>query len=168
MSESLVIVPQSRIDATLAYIDENPRMAHMRPLFLAVKDASVRLGFITPGRDESAFLRDDDTTIYLIGDDLHRSEGPMAFHKGTLRKAARASVGVVIVAGYPEPAVYAAAAAVAAGGRVLMQGDKQVNGSVIIVETQPYQERAWQDFLTRANPSLAVLMCTTTEGGPAC
>lgn len=167
MTATLTILPAEPIEAGLAHIESDPRLAHMRPLYLAMRDAGVRLAFILHG-DEPIELLTDQATIFLFGDDTDKARGPMAFSKKAVRAAARASVGAVIVAGAPDPAYYAIAAGTALGARVLMQGDEQVNGSVIIVETLPYQERAWADFLKRSNPSIAILICTTHEDAPAC
>lgn len=154
-----------------SYIDALPGTPaeHLRPLLIASRDAGIRLVFIDQGcKAEHEIKPDDPTSIYLVGDDLLTAQGPFAFRRKLIRNAARRSVGAIIVAAEAAVPVYAAAAAVASGGKALMQGDKQINGSVIIVETQPYQERAWGDFLKRANPLLAFLIVTTRPGGEKC
>ncbi|BBC00109.1 hypothetical protein [Bradyrhizobium elkanii] len=161
MSISLTGVPLDRL--TNAVNMSTGEAAHFRPLWLAVRDAGVAMMFVPQGNDDFSD-HEDRTTIFLIGDDLHTAKGPYGFHRKSLRAAFRKCVAAVIVACEPLPDAYAAAAAVAAGGRVLLQGDQQVNGSVAIVETQPYREREWKAFIEKTNPRISVLLCTTKEG----
>jgi hypothetical protein len=162
MSVPLIGVPPERL--TFA-IGESERIApHYRPIFLAVRDAGVLFMAVPQGHEDFTGL-ENTATIFVIGDDMETAKGPHGFHRKSLRVAFRKCVAAVIVACEALPDAYAAAAAVAAGGRVLMQGSEQVNGSVAIIETQPYREREWMDFIKKVNPSASLLLATTKEGG---
>lgn len=142
-------VPRDRL--TFA-IDNGPE--HWRPLMVAVRDAGVSLCVVSQG-GEAFRPPSDRPALVLMGDDMHTSQGPDAFHKSSLVRFVRRCSSAVIVASAPLVVAYAAAAAVAAGLRQ----------NVIIVETRPEHEADWKAALDAIKPTLSFILCTVEPAG---
>ena len=131
--------------------------AHLKAPLLAVRDEGVRFLFVAQG--PGAFdVPKDRPAIVLIGDDLHATLGPDAFHKRALRRYVERCKAAVIVACEPIPEAYSQAASWA----VLKRED------VLIVETRPEREAEWFDYIRLvASPGVKVLVATVPPAGNA-
>lgn len=82
--------------------------------------------------------------IALIGDDLFFAEGPAGFHLRSLRKLLGQAHFVSVMSGAPVAKAYQGAADIAGSGL-----------NVVLIETQPAEERSWLEFVYRHAPKAA-------------
>jgi hypothetical protein len=146
------VVPRSRLDAAI----ESGLGTHLRPIWIAVRDAGVACGIVPQG-GEAFDPPEDKPTIIIIGDDMLESLGPIAFHQPSLKRFVKRCRGAVIVACEPLLVAYATAAATAAGLRF----------NVVIVETRPEHEADWKQALDAINPDLNYILCSVRPEGHA-
>jgi hypothetical protein len=143
-------VPRERLTSVI----DSGLGSHLRPIWIAVRDAGVAC-CIVPQGGEAFDPSEDKSTIVIIGDDMLASLGPKAFHETSLKRFVKRCRGAVIVACEPVPLAYAAAASVAA-----------LCANVVIVETRPRHEADWKAALDAINPDLNYIICTVKpEGG---
>ena len=130
--------------------------AHLRPIWIAVRDAGIAC-CIVPQGGEPFDPPEDRPTIVILGDDMLESLGPAAFHGPSLTSFVRRCRGAVIVACEPVPLAYATAAGTAAGLRF----------NIVIVETRPEHEADWKHALDAINPDLNYILCSVRPEGCA-
>jgi hypothetical protein len=144
-------VPRERLTSVI----DSGLGAHLRPIWIAVRDADIACCIVPQGH-EPFDPPENKPTVLILGDDMMEALGPPAFHRPSLRRFIKRCHGAVLVACEPLPVAYGAAAATAAGLRV----------NIAIIETRPNQEAAWKTALDAINPDLAYIHCKVrSEGG---
>ena len=132
----------------------NNGAAHMRPLFVAARDAGIGLCLVPQGHH--AFdVPVDRPTVLLVGDDMHEAFGPDGFHRKSVRRFIRRCRSAVIVSCAPIVTAYAAAATTAAMGM-----------DTILIETRLEHEQNWRALIEKERPGISMLVATVQpEGG---
>ena len=141
--------------AGIAALIESGSSPHLHPIWIAVRDFGCRHGIVTANAGPFA-PPTDRPCILFIGDDLDGEppDGPLAFHRPSLRRYARTCRAAMIVATEPVVQVYAAAAREATVER----------RNVLIVETRLEKEADWYNCLLDVNPRLSITLSTSAAG----
>ena len=156
----------------MSVVEEHPNMErvkqslehgapHLRPVLKAMREGFCAFVFIPRGEFKFCLPKDKGPVIYLLGDDLRDACGPWGFHRPSIRRALAETTLAVIVASAPDPRPYAIAACAAMMSAVLPRDGARAPRDVLIVETRPEQEQAWEDFIWRERPGLQLVLCTT-------
>ena len=123
-----------------------PLAPHYLPLAAALR-CGVELAELGWARSLPRGFPLRDKWLVLIGDDLPDSLGPVAFDRGSLRRAPDAASHVVIYSGPPAVRAYEVAALAAV-----------IGGHVAIVETEPSRHKEWTSFAdAHAGPGVPFL-----------
>lgn len=133
-----VLVPPENARASIKR-DRAIRKSHLFPLFDACASFACSLLMVQQGCE--TFNLPQGPWIIAIGDDFHFAWGPAAFGDASLDAAIKAAAYCVLISSGPEPYPYRVAATVAARDR----------RNVLLIETQPYQQEAWQERVRRAH-----------------
>lgn len=127
-------------------VPDNAR--HLVPIWRAVADSDVT--FATVFQNDGRFtIPDARPAVVILGDDLDRARGPMAFSARSLRAFLPRCAAVAFVGCEAMPIVYANAARMAVDGR----------HTVAIIESQPEHEKAWLDLVDKIAPKAELLVC---------
>jgi hypothetical protein len=108
------------------------RALHFKPILEAVRHYACKLLLTFQGGP--GYVLPPTPWVIVIGDDFLTAKGPAAFDQPSLDTAIRAADYCVLVTSGPERGAYEVAATHVARHR----------HNVIIIETQPYQQEAWQ------------------------
>ena len=129
--------------------------AHLRPLWSAVVQGCT---YATIIQGDGAFrIPTGRPAVVVIGDDLHASSGPGAFHRRSLRCYLPRCASVCIVTSEAVPDAYAAMATQAVNHR----------HDVALVETRPDREAEWLALVEQSAPLAKVTLCRPyPDGGP--
>lgn len=128
---------------------------HLRPIIAAVRDCDISMMFVPQIADPFRLPRKDaKPTIFMIGDDLERAEGPDTFHMPSIRRAIRACHDFTVVSGAPLPHIYASAAYTPAIDR----------RHSMLVETRPEQEIAWVSLIRKLAPGRPIILLSVKGG----
>jgi hypothetical protein len=90
-------------------------------------------------------------SILFIADAIGAAEGPGGFHLRSLRKALTSTHVAYIMTGQPSPKAHKTAADLAEAGLC-----------VVVIETQPSEERPWLDFVSRHAPDAVTEVVSPT------
>ena len=121
-------------------------LPHQKPIWKAVLNGCTYVSVI---QGDGAFkIPTKRPVVMVVGDDLHASKGPRAFHKRSLEAYLSRCMGAAIVSSEATVEAYAPLALQAIGLR----------HDVVIVETQPEHEDEWVALLERAAPLASVLL----------
>ena len=120
-------------------IPDNAR--HLVPIWRAVADSDVT--FATVFQNDGRFtIPDARPAVVILGDDLDRARGPLAFRARSLRAFLPRCGAIAFVGCEAMPVVYANAARMAVDDR----------HTVAIIESQPEHERRSSTSSTRSRP----------------
>ncbi len=137
-------VHRARLDAA---VEHGP--AHLRPMYLAVRDHGVSFAVVTQRAGRFAFPS-DKPVVALLGDDLDEALGPAGFHLKSVRRFVASCEGAVIIACDPQPRLYIAAATVAV----------MLRRNAVIIETRSEHEADWVDLIRSIKPDIRMLLGT--------
>lgn len=136
---------------------ETPLFArHLAPILTAVRTKGLRSLILlahTPAVHELATLR--APAVVIVGDDLEVSEGPAAFHRGTLRAVLGRATHCAVMAGEAVPTIYATAVTAALMFR----------GVVVLIECSERTEVDWLAAMERWARRASKLMVTPVPDG---
>ena len=138
-----VVDPQSSLNAELA-------SSPLHPLLTFFNDGYINFCLVPQGGHEFDDMPTTKPYVVVLWDGP-KSKGPEAFCQRSLRSlvGCPASTITIINACGPQVATYAAAAVTAASSR----------RNVLIVETMPEHEAAWETALDEINPDCSTLLC---------
>lgn len=149
MSTTFATAPRARLDQAIA-----TGAAHLRPIWLAVRDAGCSFAVVTQGHQRFD-IPTARPAIVLIGDDMHESRGPGGFHRKSLRRLLARCRSVSIVSSAPVIMAYAAPAATAVG----------LGCTSAVIETRARHEADWRHFVEEHAPEAALVIATDKPEG---
>jgi hypothetical protein len=132
LPETSVILTEPQKARQAIKRDVRMRRSHLFPLFDATAHFACSLLMAPQGCNEFELPR--SPWIVSIGDDMHFAWGPKAFPANSLDAAIAAAEHCVMITSGPDPFPYRIVATVAARDRK----------NVLLIETLPHQQRAWQ------------------------
>ena len=141
---SPILALRARLDFA---VEHGP--AHLRYIYAAVRDCGVSFGTVTQHSGRFAFPS-DKPVIAILGDDMHATLGPAAFHRKSVRRFVASCAAAVVIACDAQPRFYAMATSVAVCLR----------RNVLIVETRSEHEADWVDLVQAINPDIRLLVGT--------